>query len=263
MNIGHIATAMISTIVIPLKERGWIRAEPPSIRSMFPIFDPRMFPSASCPLPLRAATTQVASSGIDVPAAMTVIAMNLSETPNIWARAVAELTNNLPPKTSAPSPPAIISTETGILRVFISSPSSVSSPLSDLNEDQRYQANTARRMIPSNLLMTFSPTLNMLKFIPRSNSSIVTKKLTGISFLILFLVIVKGEIRAVIPKIINVLNILDPTMLPMAISALPCIADMKLTTISGDEVPIPTIVRPITNSLKPNFLAMLEEPSTR
>ena len=137
------------------------------------------------------------------------------------------------------------------------------SPLSDLNEDQRYHANTARRMIPSNLLMTFSPTLKRLKFIPRSSRSTVARKFTGISFLILLLVIVKGEIRAVIPKIINVLNILDPTTLPMAISALPCIADMKLTTISGDEVPIPTIVRPITNSLKPNFLAMLDEPSTR
>jgi hypothetical protein len=37
---------------------------------------------------------------------------------------------------------------------------------------------------------------------------------------------------------------------------------MKLTTISGVDVPIPTIVSPMTNSLIPNFFAMLEEPST-
>ena len=40
-------------------------------------------------------------------------------------------------------------------------------------------------------------------------------------------------------------------------------ADMKLTTISGVDVPMPTIVSPIMNSLRPNFLAILEEPSTR
>jgi hypothetical protein len=37
---------------------------------------------------------------------------------------------------------------------------------------------------------------------------------------------------------------------------------MKLTTISGDEVPMPTIVSPMMNSLRPNFFAMLDEPST-
>ena len=56
---------------------------------------------------------------------------------------------------------------------------------------------------------------------------------------------------------------LEPTRLPMAISALPWNEERKLTTISGVDVPIPTIVRPIMNSLKPNFLAMLDEPSTR
>ena len=73
---------------------------------------------------------------------------------------------------------------------------------------------------------------------------------------------VRGLISAVIPRIIRTLNMLEPTMLPIAISDLPWNAEMKLTTISGAEVPIPTIVRPITNSLRPVFLAMLVDPST-
>ena len=74
---------------------------------------------------------------------------------------------------------------------------------------------------------------------------------------------VRGAISAVTPRIIIVLKRFDPTMLPTAMSALPCNDDRKLTTISGVEVPIPTIVSPITNSLKPNRFAMLDEPSTR
>ena len=74
---------------------------------------------------------------------------------------------------------------------------------------------------------------------------------------------VSGAISAVTPKIINVLKIFEPTTFPIAISALPWIAESMLTTISGAEVPIPTMVTPIMNSLRPNFLAMLDAPSTR
>ena len=77
----------------------------------------------------------------------------------------------------------------------------------------------------------------------------------------LFLVSGSGRIRAVIPRIIIVLNILDPMMFPIAMSELPLKAEMKLTTISGVDVPIPTIVSPMTNSLIPNLLAMFDEPS--
>ena len=55
---------------------------------------------------------------------------------------------------------------------------------------------------------------------------------------------------------------LEPTMLPIAISALPWSDEMKLTTISGVDVPMPTMVNPMINSLIPVFFAMLEEPST-
>ena len=87
--------------------------------------------------------------------------------------------------------------------------------------------------------------------------------LSGISLRRLLLVITSGVIKAVIPSMIMVLKILEPTMFPMAMSALPWSEDMKLTTISGVDVPMPTIVRPMMTSLSPNFCAMLDEPSTR
>lgn len=55
-----------------------------------------------------------------------------------------------------------------------------------------------------------------------------------------------GAKSAVHPTIINVLNMLLPTTLPMAISALPFRADATLTVSSGAEVPKATIVSPIT-----------------
>ena len=51
----------------------------------------------------------------------------------------------------------------------------------------------------------------------------------------------------IIPKISNTLQILEPTTLPSDISPCPCNADDNEMRSSGDEVPIPTIVRPITN----------------
>ena len=49
------------------------------------MFEPRTFPRASWPFPLTAATMLVASSGIEVPAATIVIAMNFSDIPRIFA----------------------------------------------------------------------------------------------------------------------------------------------------------------------------------
>ena len=43
------------------------------------------------------------------------------------------------------------------------------------------------------------------------------------------------------------LRVLLPTILPIVISAFPLIAAVILTAASGAEVPIATIVKPITN----------------
>ena len=56
---------------------------------------------------------------------------------------------------------------------------------------------------------------------------------SGISFLSVFRVMTIGANKAVQPTIISVLNILLPTTLPMAMSALPLRAEDTLTVSSG------------------------------
>ena len=261
ITIALISITLTSTIVIPLNERGVISDESPSMRSMFEMLEPRILPSASCPLPFNAATMQVASSGMDVPAAIIVIAMNLSDTPRAFAISVAELTKRRPPNTRPARPPKIIIAASHVGKILMSESSSSWFPF--LNDDQRYQMNIPSMMAPSTLHSLSSPAPNMVRLSPSRIRSAVTIILRGMSFLRLFLVIVRGAIKAVTPRISSVLNMLDPTILPMAISAFPCMADSMLTTISGAEVPMPTMVTPMMNSLSPNFFAMLDAPSTR
>ena len=64
------------------------------------------------------------------------------------------------------------------------------------------------------------------------------------------------------PKIKPRLNILEPKTLPTAISGLPSNAALIDTANSGAEVPIATIVKPITKSETPNFCASLLAEST-
>ena len=72
-----------------------------------------------------------------------------------------------------------------------------------------------------------------------------------------------GMTSAVHPTIIRMLNMLEPTTFPIAISELPLTADMTLMTSSGAEVPKATIVRPITRSEIRKRLATAAAPSVR
>lgn len=69
-----------------------------------------------------------------------------------------------------------------------------------------------------------------------------------------------GKSKAVSPRIPRILKIFEPTTLPIVTSGFPFKAPTKLTTSSGMEVPIPTIVAPITKSETPNLLAMETAP---
>ncbi len=97
---------------------------------------------------------------------------------------------------------------------------------------------------------------------PRKMRRSVTPMLIGMSRFMLLFVIFIGQIIAVTPRMNKTLKMFEPTTFPTAMSALPCSAPMKLTTISGVDVPMPTMVNPMTNSLTFNFLAMAVEPST-
>ena len=84
----------------------------------------------------------------------------------------------------------------------------------------------------------------------------------GISMRLFLSVMPTGRTSAVNPKINNALKIFDPTTLPTEMSEFPSIAPVRLTTSSGQEVPNPTMVSPITNSLIPALLAIEEAPFT-
>ena len=64
------------------------------------------------------------------------------------------------------------------------------------------------------------------------------------------------------PRIMRILRMLLPTMLPMVMSALPFSAAEMLTAASGALVPMATMVRPMTSWGIWNFRAMPAAPST-
>ena len=68
---------------------------------------------------------------------------------------------------------------------------------------------------------------------------------------------------AVRPSIIRMLKTFEPVTFPNETAEFPSMAPVTLTTSSGQEVPKPTMIMPITNSLMPIFRATLEAPSTK
>ncbi len=77
------------------------------IMRIFRIFEPMIFPIVILVRFFSAATSEVASSGTDVPTATIVSAIMLSESPYIFAIATAHSTKIFPPKKSQNIPHAI------------------------------------------------------------------------------------------------------------------------------------------------------------
>jgi len=73
---------------------GIMSPERPTMNKMLKMLLPTMLPMAISALPLRAAITEVKSSGSEVPRATTVRPMNLSLTPAVLARKLALFTVN-------------------------------------------------------------------------------------------------------------------------------------------------------------------------
>ena len=68
----------------------------------------------------------------------------------------------------------------------------------------------------------------------------------GMSFFTVERAMTMGVTRAATPTMSNVLKMLLPTTLPTARSGVPFSADIRLTKNSGIEVPMATMVSPIT-----------------
>lgn len=72
-----------------------------------------------------------------------------------------------------------------------------------------------------------------------------------------------GVITPTVPKTRNKLKIFEPMILPRAISDSPRITARHEEAISGNEVPIAIIVRPMMRSLMPSICASLIDEYTR
>ncbi len=92
--------------------------------------------------------------------------------------------------------------------------------------------------------------------------SAVVKSNNGVSRIASDLLVGKGLIRAISPRIKPKLKMLDPTTLEREISESPLNAAVAVTRNSGAEVPKATIVRPITRSETLYFFAIFEADST-
>lgn len=93
-----------SKLDIPLGKRGVTVAEHPSIKNMLKRLLPITFPIAISGFFFKAATTDVASSGSEVPTATIVTPITASLIPIPLAMPIAPFTNICPPKISAASP---------------------------------------------------------------------------------------------------------------------------------------------------------------
>lgn len=82
---------------------GDMSPETPVIIIRLNMFDPMTFPNASCGFFLIAATTDVISSGSDVPTATTVMPITASLMPHAFASDCDELRNICPPNISPQS----------------------------------------------------------------------------------------------------------------------------------------------------------------
>ncbi len=92
--------------------------------------------------------------------------------------------------------------------------------------------------------------------------NIVTRMTIGRSKNRVVLERIIGDIRALIPRIKNILAILEPSTFPIAISGLPWILASTDTISSGILVPSATIVSPMIAWDIPDFFATETAPST-
>jgi hypothetical protein len=97
----------------------------------------------------------------------------------------------------------------------------------------------------------------------KTTNDAITRIITFASRSITTALDANGLINALTPTIKVILMIVLPMTLVKASCGLPAITAAELATISGREVPIATIVRPIKSSETPNVRASFDADSTK
>jgi len=241
----------------PVSIMGFIKAETPNMQRILKIFEPMTFPIEMSASFLIAATTDVANSGRLVPRAMIVNPIIKSEAPKILAMVMALFKNKWAPKTRIDKPPMINAMSNhGFLVVVVSNFSSDFSFFANLITKKLYIMIPMKSIKPSSLVMSF-PIRTIITRIKVMLIIIIISILTTLRLILI------GLIRAEIPSIKAMLQILEPTTLPNAMAGLCRIAAETLTTNSGALVPKPTIVNPTTRGAIPLRKATDAEPFTK
>ena len=233
--------------------------------SRLEMLEPTTLPTAMSELPRKAATTLVTSSGRQVPSATTVMPMMRSEMPRALAISTELSTTKSAPNLSIAMPSTTMialrkarGSATGSASASSASASFSPAPSARPTTAVRTTkaANATSKMMPSTSV-TCPPVL------AKRASRAVAATLTGISKRCVLRESLTGAITAERPRMSSRLARQLPTTLPKAMSAWPPAAEVMLTTSSGREVPMATMVRPATRSGMPRRRAMLQAPSTR
>ena len=167
-------------------------AEEPSTKKVLKMLDPTTLPIAMSTLFFIAATTDVASSGSDVPMEMIVRAMTRSEMPRSRAKRVAKKTMALPPPLSRSSPARSIRSAFFDGYSFISPSSSVFPDMASVTLYERKTAMKRRRMMPSILENPDHAALSMKMSLPITRMATAASRERGISIHVVFGLTARG-----------------------------------------------------------------------
>ncbi len=199
----------------------------PNTMNMLKILLPITLPTASPGFPLMAATTEVASSGSDVPIATMVSPTTPSLMPAFIAIDEAPATNLSPPKISAVRPSTIYSMErhTGISRLFCPSVGVCCCVRAAAKVWRMKSANANSRNMPSVREIMLLPKPLIHDELPKAHITTDERSNMGSSVVMMVRSTFIGRTSAVMPMIASILKMLLPMVLPTAKGALPFSAE--------------------------------------
>ena len=196
--------------------------------------------------PRRAATSDVISSGMEVPADTMVNPMTASLTPRSVAALVAPLTSTLDPTVRTAMP--AISLRTARCQPPSAALSSMSGSAPSLSSGCSLAVRISQMVLMISPSRSASPACQVTRpadAIPHTAAE--TAIIRGTSRRTSRLSTRRGSTNALLPSTTITLKILLPTTLLRARASDPCKTELRLTKSSGALVPSDTTVRPITS----------------